>query len=53
MVLLAAEDYRYAIRLKANAFLEREIAHLLKRPVGRPWRRPKVFYHSLQYQAKP
>jgi hypothetical protein len=25
--------YRYVIRLKANAVLEREIEHLLKRPV--------------------
>jgi hypothetical protein len=32
--------------------LEREIEHLLKRPVGRPSRKPKVFYHSFQYQAK-
>jgi len=52
MTLLEAEDYRYAIRLKAKAVLEREIEHLLKRPVGRPSRRPKVFYHSFQYQAK-
>jgi hypothetical protein len=40
------------IRLKANAVLEREIEHLLKRPVGRPSRKPKVFYHNFQYQAK-
>ena len=40
------------IRLKANAVLEREIEHLLTRPVGRPSRKPKVFYHSFQYQAK-
>jgi hypothetical protein len=52
MTFLEAEDYRYAIRLKANAVLEREIEHLLKRPVGRPSHRPKVFYHSFQYQAK-
>lgn len=52
MTLLEAEDYRYAIRLKADAVLEREIEHLLKRPVGRPSHRPKVFYHSFQYQAK-
>jgi hypothetical protein len=31
--------------------LERQIAHLLKRPVGRPSRKPKVFYHSFRYQA--
>ena len=50
--LLEAEGYRYAIRLKANAVLERQIAHLLKRPVGRPSKKPKVFYHSFRYQAK-
>ena len=50
--VLEEESYRYAIRLKANAVLEREIEHLLTRPVGRPSHRPKVFYHSFQYQAK-
>jgi Transposase DDE domain group 1 len=52
MTVLEAEGYWYAIRLKANAVLERQIAHLLKRPVGRPSKRPKVFYHSFRYQAK-
>jgi hypothetical protein len=50
--LLEEEGYLYAIRLKANAVLEREIEHLLTRPVGRPSRKPKVFYHSFQYRAK-
>jgi hypothetical protein len=50
--LLEEADYRYAIRLKANAVLEREIEHLLTRPVGRPSHKPKVFYHSFQYPAK-
>jgi len=49
--LLEEESYRYAIRLKANAVLERKIEHLLTRPVGRPSHKPKVFYHSFQYQA--
>jgi hypothetical protein len=49
---LEAENYSYAIRLKANAVLERKIEHLLTRPVGRPSRQPKVFYHSFRYQAK-
>lgn len=49
---LEAEQFSYAIRLKANAVLEREITHLLTRPVGRPSHQPKVFYHSFQYQAK-
>jgi len=50
--LLEKEGYRYAIRIKSNAVLEREIEHLLTRPVGRPSHKPKVFYHSFQYQAK-
>lgn len=50
--LLEKEGYHYAIRIKANAVLEREIEHLLSRPVGRPSYKPKVFYHSFQYQAK-
>jgi Transposase DDE domain group 1 len=50
--LLEKEGYRYAIRLKANAVLERAIEHLLTRRVGRPSQKPKVFYHSFQYQAK-
>jgi hypothetical protein len=49
---LEGAGYRYVIRLKANAVLEREIEHLLTRPVGRPSRKPKVFFHSFQYQAK-
>jgi hypothetical protein len=49
--LLEKEGFRYAIRIKANAVLERKIAHLLKRPVGRPSRKPKVFYHSFRYRA--
>jgi hypothetical protein len=50
--VLEQEGYRYAIRLKANVVLERNIVHLLKRPVGRPSKKPKVFYHSFRYQAK-
>ncbi len=50
--VLEEEGYHYAIRLKANAVLERQIEHLLTRPVGRPSHKPKVFYHSFQYQAK-
>jgi hypothetical protein len=52
MTLLENENYRYTIRIKSNAVLEREIEHLLTRPVGRPSHKPKVFYHSFQYQAK-
>src|SRR5512147_564180 len=52
MKVLEAEGYWYAIRLKANAVLERYIAHLLKRPVGRPSKTPKVFDHAFRYRAK-
>jgi hypothetical protein len=50
--LLEAEGYSYTIRLKANPILERHIAHLLTRPVGRPPRKPQRFFHSFSYQAK-
>ena len=51
LCLLEKEGFRYAIRLKANPVLEREIAHLLKRPVGRPSHKPKKFYASFRYRA--
>ena len=41
----------YAIRLKANNNLYREIDHLMTRPVGRPSKKPKVFYHDFSYSA--
>ena len=41
--LLEKEGYRYAIGIKANAVLEREIEHLLTCPVNRPSYKPKVF----------
>jgi hypothetical protein len=46
--LLEREGFRYAIRIKSNAVLERTIAPLLQRPLGRPSRKPKVFYHSFR-----
>jgi len=48
---LEAEDYFYAIRLKANNILYGKIEHLLTRPVGRPPRKPIVLYESFQYKA--
>jgi len=47
------EDNRilYAIRISANQVLSREIEHLMTRPVGRPLKKPRVFYHDLSYQA--
>ena len=38
--LLEREGFRYAIRLKSNAVLERKITPWLTRPVGRPSLRP-------------
>jgi len=49
--LLEKEGFRYAIRLKANPVLERKVAHLLKRPMGRPSHKPKKFYASFRYRA--
>jgi hypothetical protein len=37
---LAAEGYKYTIRLPANRILQERIGYLLKRPVGRPQSRP-------------
>ena len=42
----------YAIRLPANAILEQEIKHLLKRPEGELPEDPVICYHDFQYQAK-
>jgi hypothetical protein len=50
--LLEAKSYRYTIRLKANPLLERQIKHLLTRPVGRPPSKPQRFYHSFGYRAQ-
>src|ERR671921_131760 len=48
---LEAESFRYAIRLPANAVLQRRIAHLLKRPVGHPPHEVRRFYASFRYRA--
>ena len=47
------EEYRalYAMRLPSNDVLEREIQHLMKRPVGRPPKKPVIRYHDFRYQA--
>jgi len=50
-VFLEAEHYIYAIRLKTNAVLERQIEPFLTRPVGRPPQKPVVRYHDFTYQA--
>ena len=41
----------YSIRLPANDVLYDEIKHLLTRPVGRPSRKPVVWFHDFKYQA--
>ena len=50
--LLEAEGIGYAIRLPANAVLQERIGHLLTRPVGRPPKKPQVFFASFSYQAQ-
>ena len=48
---LENEGYKYTIRLKANAVLQGHIAHLLKRPIGRPPNHVQRFHASFSYQA--
>ncbi len=48
---LEAEGFRYVIRLPANKVLQERIAHLLKRPVGRPPNDVRRYYASFSYQA--
>ena len=48
---LEAGGYLYAIRLRANSVLHARIAHLLKRPVGRPPKGVKRRYGDFEYQA--
>src|SRR5262245_54431905 len=49
--LFKQEGFGYALRIKANAALERKIAHPLKRPAGPRSQRPKKFYSSFRYRA--
>jgi Transposase DDE domain group 1 len=48
---LETEGYFYAIRLPPNPVLQEKIAHLLKRPVGRPPNRVRRLYGDFNYQA--
>ena len=50
--LLEEEGYRYVIRLKANAVLEREIEHQLTRPVGRPYLQAEGFLSQLPVSSE-
>src|SRR5437867_8367130 len=48
---LEERGVKYAIRVPANDSLERDIAELLPRPVGRPSQKPLVEYKGFLYQA--
>jgi hypothetical protein len=48
---LEARNVKYAIRLPSNDNLERHVAKLLTRPVGRPSYKPVVRLKSFLYQA--
>jgi len=48
---LEANDFGYAIRLKANTVLQRRIAYLLKRRPGRPSNEIERHYANFTYQA--
>ena len=48
---LEERGVKYAIRIPSNDSLERDIAELLTRPVGRPRHKPLTRYKSFLYQA--
>jgi Transposase DDE domain group 1 len=48
---LEGRAMKYAIHIPANENLERDIAELLLRPVGRPSQKPLVEYKGFLYQA--
>ena len=48
---LEGRGVKYAIRILANDSLERDIAALLTRRVGRPSHKPVVWYKGFLYQA--
>jgi len=48
---LEERGVKYAIRIPANENLERDIAELLKRPLGRHSHKPVVWYKGFLYQA--
>jgi hypothetical protein len=48
---LEERDVKYAIRFPANDNLQRNIAELLTRPVGRPSYKPVIWFKSFLYQA--
>ena len=48
---LEERGVKHAIRIPANDILQRDIEELLKRPVGRPTKKPLVEYKGFLYQA--
>jgi hypothetical protein len=50
---LEERGVRYAIRIPANDSLERDIAELLTRPVGRPSHKPVTWYKGFLYELFP
>jgi hypothetical protein len=48
---LGSRGVKYAIRIPANENLERDVAELLPRPVGRPSHKPIVWYKGFLYRA--
>ena len=48
---LEAEGFLYAIRLPTNPILQKSIAHLLTRPVGRPPNHVRRYYAIFSYRA--
>jgi hypothetical protein len=49
---LEERGVKYAIRIPANEDLQRDIEELLKRPAGRPSKKPLVEYKGFLYQAE-
>jgi hypothetical protein len=48
---LEEQGILYAIRISGNQNLYAEVEHLMSRPVGRPPKKPRIFYHSFSYRA--
>src|SRR5450759_4327817 len=44
--------YAGTIRIPANGVLYEDIDHLMTRPVGRPPKKPRIFFHEFSYRAK-
>jgi hypothetical protein len=51
LAALEARRTRYTCRIRKNAVLDHMAQPYLKRPVGRPPHKPRIWFHELQYQA--